>query len=163
MYKKNGNIIIVDNSWVVPYTPRLSRIFIAYINVEYCSSVKAIQYVCKYINKGCDQATFTKESKNRDEVFKYESGRYLSTAEATWRKLGYGIHEHYQAVEHLEVHLENGERVYFKPTDNLEDRLMAPPKTTLTGFFDLCKEEPFARTLLYQEVTSYYRWDKSKR
>jgi len=77
--------------------------------------------------------------------------------------LGYGIPKNYPAVEHLEVHLENGERVYFKPTDNLAEKLLAPPKTTLTGFFDLCKEEPFARTLLYQEVTSYYRWDKSKR
>jgi len=53
--KKNGNIIEVGNSWVVPYNPTLSRIFQAHINVEYCSSVKAIQYVCKYIYKGCDQ------------------------------------------------------------------------------------------------------------
>lgn len=31
--------------------------------------------------------------------------------------------------------------------------------TTLTAFFELCRNDPFARTLLYPEVPQYYTWD----
>lgn len=47
-----GQEIEIDNSWIVPYSPVLSRMFQAHINVECCNSVKAIKYICKYINKG---------------------------------------------------------------------------------------------------------------
>ena len=50
--------IEIDNKWVVPYCPLLSRTFQAHINVEYCNSVKSIKYICKYVNKGSDQAIF---------------------------------------------------------------------------------------------------------
>ena len=41
----------LDNHWVVPFNPVLSRTFNAHINVEYCNSVKSIKYICKYVNK----------------------------------------------------------------------------------------------------------------
>ena len=50
--------ITADNRWIVPYSPVLSRSYECHINVEYCSSVKAIQYICKYCNKGPDAARF---------------------------------------------------------------------------------------------------------
>ena len=37
----------VDNRWVVPYNPLLSKAFDAHINVEICTSIKSIKYVCK--------------------------------------------------------------------------------------------------------------------
>lgn len=51
--------------------------------------------------------------------------------------------------------MENGQRVYFSE-DDLKDRLENPKKTTLMAFFDLCKEDEFAKTLLYRQVPSYY-------
>ena len=48
----------VDNRWVVPYCPLLSKIFKAHINVEFCNSVKSIKYICKYVHKGSDMAVF---------------------------------------------------------------------------------------------------------
>ena len=44
--------IEMDNRWVVPYTPILTKMFQSHINVESCQSVKAIKYICKYVNKG---------------------------------------------------------------------------------------------------------------
>lgn len=41
----NKKGILIDNQWVVPYNPVLSRMFKAHINVEYCNSVKSIKYI----------------------------------------------------------------------------------------------------------------------
>ncbi|XP_044598675.1 uncharacterized protein LOC123274930, partial [Cotesia glomerata] len=102
------NGINIDNRWVVPYNPVLCRTFKAHINVEVCNSVKSIKYICKYMNKGSDQAAFTVG--DLDEVTKYEAGRYISTSEAVWRILSFPIHERFPPVMHLAVHLENGQR-----------------------------------------------------
>lgn len=96
----------IDNRSIVPYSPVLSRIFHAHINVELCSSVKSIKYICKYINKGSDLAVFSIQNEN-DEITSYQSGRYISTSEAVWRMLSYSVHEHFPPVIHLDMHLEN--------------------------------------------------------
>lgn len=153
----NGNCL--DNRWVVPYNPVLLKTFNSHINIEYCNSVKSIKYVCKYINKGSDQATFALENK-KDEVKIYESGRYISSTEAVWRILGFLIHERFPTVVHLAVHLENGQRIYFNP-QNLVDKLNNPKKTTLLAFFKLCQKDDFAKTLLYFEVPAYYVWNNN--
>lgn len=91
----------------------------------------------------------------------YESGRYLSSSEAIWGIFAFPIHEIYPTVFHLDFHLENGQRVYFNP-NNLSERLSNPQKTTLLAFFELCKNDDFANTLLYSEVPSHFVWNKSK-
>uniref|UniRef100_A0A182HPH8 Helitron helicase-like domain-containing protein n=1 Tax=Anopheles arabiensis TaxID=7173 RepID=A0A182HPH8_ANOAR len=121
-HKNNQDSFIdIDNRWVVPYSPLLTKTFNAHINVEFCSSVKSIKYICKYINKGSDMAVFniqntevnTAGSITNDEITGYQIGRYISSNEAVWRIFGFQIHERYPAVVHLAVHLENGQRVFF--------------------------------------------------
>ncbi|XP_044575115.1 uncharacterized protein LOC123258925 [Cotesia glomerata] len=137
--------IDIDNRWVVPYSSLLSKTFDAHINVELCSSVKSIMYICKYLHKGSDMAVFRVENTNvhsppvneNDEITIYQIGRYISSNEAVWRIFGFPIHERDPAVIHLAVHLENGQRVYFT-NDTALDRAINPPKTTLTEFFELC-------------------------
>ena len=51
--KCGGQIVIADNRHVVPYNPTLLLIFESHINVEICTSVKAIKYIFKYIFKVC--------------------------------------------------------------------------------------------------------------
>ncbi|UYV62971.1 hypothetical protein LAZ67_2002684, partial [Cordylochernes scorpioides] len=162
--KGRGNSEIeVDNKWVVPYSPLLSRMFKAHINVEYCHSVKSIKYICKYVNKGNDMAIFglSKENTN-DEISQYLLGRYISSNEAVWRILSFPIHERHPNVVHLSVHLENGQRVYFTNA-NARTVAAAPPNTTLTAFFQLCQQDPFAKNLLYPEVPRYYTWNASRK
>ncbi|XP_023223323.1 uncharacterized protein LOC111624650 [Centruroides sculpturatus] len=157
------NSVTLDNYWVVPYNPVLSRTFGAHINMEYCNSVKSIKYICKYVNKGSDQATFGLKNE-KDEVELYESGRYISSSEAVWRILALPIHERFPPVFHLAVHLENGQRVYFNLNDanHLTNIVNNPVKTMLTAFFDLCKTDNFAKTLLYVEIPSFYVWKNNR-
>ncbi|XP_023315517.1 uncharacterized protein LOC111693855 [Trichogramma pretiosum] len=109
----NNCEVEIDNRWIVPYSPLLSKTFKAHINVEYCNSVKSIKYICKYVNKGSDMAVFGigAATEAHDEIEQYESGRYISSNEAVWRILAFPIHERHPTVTHLAVHLENGKPV----------------------------------------------------
>lgn len=109
-----GNDFVVDNSWVVPYSPLLSKTIKAHCDVEYCISVRSMKYMCKYITKGSDIAAFClKAPDHNDESMRYQVGRYVSCNEAIWRILSFPIHERYPTLTHLAVHLENGQWVYF--------------------------------------------------
>lgn len=92
---RNGVVKIFDNSWVVPYSPFLCKLFNAHINVEACNSVRVIKYICKYINKGSDQAIFNLRNEGvlqpLNEIQMYQAGRYISSNEAAWRLLGFPL------------------------------------------------------------------------
>ncbi|KAF7262793.1 hypothetical protein GWI33_004117 [Rhynchophorus ferrugineus] len=65
--KVRGQNFDVDNRWIVPYSPILSKAFETHINVAYCNSVKSRKHICKYINKGSDMAVFAVTNAN-DEI-----------------------------------------------------------------------------------------------
>ena len=94
----------MDNRWVVPYNPFLTRHFGAHINVEVCSSVQAIKYIHKYIYKGSDRATIQVDLE-KDEVAQYLQGRYIGPTEAMWRIFEFSTHEESPSVEQLAIHL----------------------------------------------------------
>uniref|UniRef100_UPI00358FC200 uncharacterized protein n=1 Tax=Myxine glutinosa TaxID=7769 RepID=UPI00358FC200 len=152
----------IDNRWIVPYCPLLTKTFHAHINVEFCNSVKSMKYICKYVNKGSDAAMFALQQPNiRDEVTQHQQGRYISSNEAFWRIFAFPIHQRHPAIQQLAVHLENGQRVYFT-AETAAQQAPAPKDTTLTAFLKLCQQDPFARTLLYPQVPSYYKWNNKK-
>lgn len=157
--KVRNNNIDVDNRFVVPYCPLLSKTFKAHINVEFCNSVKSIKYICKYVTKGSDMAMISVADRN-DEITCFQMARYISSNEAIWRIFGFQIHERHPTVFHLAVHLENGQRVYFT-AKNAVQQAQSPPPTTLTAFFVLCQNDLFAKTMLYEEVPAYFTWNAS--
>jgi hypothetical protein len=81
--------------------------------VEFCNSVNAIKYICKYINKGSDKEVFEAQSTTeqgeqadrRDEVDRYQTGLYISSNEPAWRIFDFAIHHRYPPIQHLSVHL----------------------------------------------------------
>ena len=88
-------------------------------------------------------------------------GRYVSSCEAIWRIFRFVVHCKYPCVEKLDVHLENGERIYFDP-NLIRERLERPHMTTLTAWFALNRVDEFAATLKYIEIPAYYtKKDKS--
>ncbi|XP_072380799.1 uncharacterized protein [Diabrotica undecimpunctata] len=81
--KLNQQYIELDNRWIVPCSPILSKTFKAHINVKSCHSVKSIKYICKYVTKGDDKAVIGINAENsNDEVIQYQIGRYVSSNEA---------------------------------------------------------------------------------
>ena len=150
----------VDSRWIVPYNKLLLRSMNCHCNVELWMSIKSIKYVLKYVHKGCDQAMFTLQSSQVDEISDYQNARYVSSNEAAWRILEFQIHERDPPVQQLAVHLENGQRVYFTEDTASDQASRDPPKTTLTEFFVLCHVDNFAKTLLYVDVPRYYTWNK---
>jgi len=66
--KELGKKVVADNRYVVPYSPTLTLRYQSHINVEVCSTVKAVKYIFKYIFKGVDKALveFTESSVDAD-------------------------------------------------------------------------------------------------
>lgn len=132
------------------------------INVEWCKSVSSIKYILKYINKGPDHAAFTIAQNSKsliNEITNYQMGRYINSNEAAWKIFGFDTHGRYPPIQHLDVHLENNERVYFTE-ENAVNIVNNPKPTTLTAFFNLCQTDDFAKTITYGDVSKYYKYDK---
>ena len=154
----------MDNCWVVPYNPYLTRHFKAHINVEICSSVQAIKYIHKYIYKGSNRATIQVDIE-KDEVAQYFQGRYIGPKEAMWRIFEFSTHEEFPPVEQLAIHLPGEQPVYFKEdvvAEELQER-MDSARSTLMAFFDynsINKESP---RYLYQEFPEHYVYLRKER
>lgn len=71
----NGVSTDIGSQWVVSHNPGLLKLFDVHINIEHCSSIKAIKYIWKYINTGSDQAIFAVENQSKDEITAYQYGR----------------------------------------------------------------------------------------
>lgn len=161
--KRQGKSIEIDNSVVVPYSPFLVKTFNAHINVESCTSIKSIKYICKYVTKGGDMAVVgvRDEQTFNDEIKLYVMGRFISAGMAVWRILGLDIHQSYPPVVDLPVHLELHQNVIFREA-TASNVLANPPETKLTGFFKLCFADSFASSLLYVDIPSFFTWDTKK-
>uniref|UniRef100_W5LX14 ATP-dependent DNA helicase n=1 Tax=Lepisosteus oculatus TaxID=7918 RepID=W5LX14_LEPOC len=149
----NGHEVFVDNRWVVPYNPLLSKTFKAHINVEYCSSVKSIKHCFTFKFPNTSLGSVDQES-NNDEVIKFQIGRYISSNEAVW-KISFPISEHHPTVVPLAGHLGNGQHVYFNPETVDQAALLDPKATTLKACFSLCAPKDF--------VPKYFTWVSGSR
>ena len=133
--KKNNNTRskIINNGYVVPYNAGLLLRYNCHLNVEVCSTVKAVKYIYKYVYKGSDRAIFEiqdkkkpkqiDEEKKYDEIQKHINGRYISSTEAAWRMLGLSIDGMKPPVETLDYIVSNEEHVVFPYEDPKETEI----------------------------------------
>ncbi|GKB57046.1 DNA helicase [Tanacetum coccineum] len=149
----------LDNCNVVSYNRILCLSFRAHINVEYCGWSMLIKYLFKYISKGPDRilgkieksveyaSTSTSERHIQvDEIQNYVDGRFICPFEACWRIFEYPIHRREPAVQILNVHLKNMQRVNFHERDKL-DMLLSHQKG--------CKSPVEVRTVNGQILPTY--------
>lgn len=142
---------MLDNRWVIPYSPYLSAKYHCHINVECVATFKSIKYPFKYIHKGGDRATIEYQL---DEIKQYIDGRYI---EGAWRIFHFDLHEQIPNVVRLQVHLPGQHMVSFNPDEDAAAILQraASERTTLTEFFKANSDTgalgAIARALTYQE------------
>jgi len=143
-----------------------------HINVEACSSIKAVKYLFKYIYKGHDQASFSvnEDQHDRDdgvinEIRQYRNARYISPPEVVHRIFGFPMFGVYPAVLQLQLHLPDMQSVTYNEEENLEDVVNRPGsnRTTLTEYFSKNHEDRTTRKILYREFPEHYRWIKGKK
>ena len=82
--KKGGHLHEIDNQWIPGYNPALLMKYRCHINVEFCGSIKAINYLYhtfllenqfslryKYIYKGTDQGYMKLQQykEEKDEIY----------------------------------------------------------------------------------------------
>lgn len=86
-------------------------------------------------------------------------GRYVSSSEACWRLLGFGLNDRDPAVYRLAVHLPQQQTVHFSDHDRPAAILQRNSETTLTQWFKINLEQPSARHLLYTQFPQHWTWD----
>jgi hypothetical protein len=156
---------MVDNSWIVPYSPYLSAYFDCHINVECAVTVRSIKYPFKYIHKGCDRATLEVE---RDEIKMFVDGRYIGPPESAWRIFHFDMHTQMPNVVRLPVHLAGQHMVTYDPTEDANEVLQRGAKeiSKLEAFFAANRDDgrlgEEARKHTYQEFPQYFSWKESK-
>jgi len=163
----------IDNRWVVPYNEWLLLKYNAHLNVEICTSIKAIKYLFKYVTKGADRArvAFSAESAAsdeaevpaavaRDEVQEYVDARFVTPTEAMWRIFELPMYFQSHTIQRLAVHVEDGQLAYFQEG---KEAAVDFRHTTLTAWFQLNAEDENARQYLYMEIPEHYVWKGTDR
>ncbi|GBN29840.1 ATP-dependent DNA helicase PIF1 [Araneus ventricosus] len=154
----------IDNRWIVPYNPWLSKKYNAHINVEVCASVKSVKYLYKYVYKGHDAASITlknDDSVNHDEILNFLDGRYVSAPEVMWRLSEFSRSDKSHTVIRLAVHLPEQQAIFLKERQENEAVERASIKdTTLTAWFKLNLIDEEAHEYYYADIPQYYVFDK---
>jgi len=154
------------NRWIVPYNPYLLLRYDCHINVEVCTSIKAVKYLYKYVHKGPDRANI--EMGVVDEIAAHLDARYVAAPEATWRIFRYPLHDQSHSVVRLPVHLPREQVIQFEVGREAEAyRDALAKRTKLEAYFDLNRlrylqgpggSDASKGPLLYQDVPLHYIW-----
>lgn len=157
-----GKNITLTNQHVIPYSPLLSELFNCHINVEFCATIKAIQYLFKLQLKGPDQATISLENANNpDEIGVYESRTYIGSMEAMWRILQLPTVEVKPAVTRLPVQLEGWQRIVYQPNnpEEAQEAFAKGERTMITAYFEGNQDIPEAKDIKYSNFPEYFTWN----
>ncbi|XP_071700424.1 uncharacterized protein [Rutidosis leptorrhynchoides] len=97
-----------------------------------------------------------------DEIKNYLDCHYLSPCEAVWRLFSYDIHYSKPSVIKLSFHLPNQQSITLGDSQKLPALLKRESikETMFTQWFELNKQDEFARTLTYAKLPKHYVWNQ---
>ncbi|XP_022853255.1 uncharacterized protein LOC111374750 [Olea europaea var. sylvestris] len=156
---------MLDNRWVVPYNPYILAKYDCHINLEVCSSIKAIKYLYKYIYKGHDHIHFTVNKETNEhfvyEITNYQTARWISPPEAMWRIFSFDLFDMSPVVICLQLYTEDAQMATYNESDDLSKVINREfiHRTMLTEFFKMNISDEKARNLLYKEFPTYFVWN----
>ena len=112
---------VIDNTWIVPYSPFLSLRYNCHINVEVCMSPMAAKYLFKYVTKGVDRAMVRTEivedtekvEEEKNEIKEYIDMRSIGSSEACWHIFNMNVAKNTPAVFVMRVHMEEEQHIVF--------------------------------------------------
>ncbi len=148
----NCNIeVTLDNNWVVPYNPYLSKNFQEHINIEVCGGVQAVKYINGYVYKGEGSVTLH-VAQNPDEIGTYLTARYIVSVKAAWGLFAFPIHQERPTVYRLPVHLPNQQQVTWHEGATIAEvqDAMQISVSKLIDFFRYNTDHPEEPACLYQ-------------
>src|SRR6202453_2341635 len=152
-----------NNSDVVTYCPLLSARYDCHINVEICTSIKAIKYIHKYIYKGHDLATMEVGGGQQqvDEIKDYVSGCYIGSMSSCWYIFEFPMHQKSPTVYCLPIHIEGQQLVYCNDDDDVEAVAdhAENKDTRLMGWFKANQSIPEANNYVYQDFPQQFTWN----
>ena len=149
----------LDNKYVVPYNPYLSKKYNAHINVQICSSIQSCKYLYKYIYKGPDMASVgINIGEKGDEIKRFVNFWFITASECMWRFFAFDVHGRDSSIQRLAVHEHNQQSVIFKE-NNVEQALENVKRTTLLGWFELNRRVVSARKFKYHEIPEHFVWN----
>lgn len=157
----NGRVI--DNSWIVPYSPYLLLKYQCHINVECCLSVRGVKYLYKYVHKGPDRAmvsvrTQSTEPRPVNEIQQYQDLRSMGSSEGCWRTFNFAMYSRSPPVHALRIHLENGQRTYFVEGTEREALNAGPPTSELMAWFECVRNLPPAERCVQLDDRNRVVW-----
>ena len=116
---------VLDNSYIVPYNPKLLLKYGCHINVKYTCQTSPIKYLFKYVYKGNDRVTTTffqgdgSISRKVDEIHNCYDCRYISVCEASFRLFGFDIQVKEPVVIKLLFHLSDHQPIVFQHHEDI--------------------------------------------
>jgi hypothetical protein len=157
--------------WVVSFNPSLLMLYNCHINVEICSSIKAVKYVYKYIYKGPDGSSYLVDKSDNgdkvviDEIKRFRDARCGTPLEAAYQLYDFSLYQMYLPVLQLTVYLPGMHMVAYNDRDDLCNVINheQPQKSMLIEYFRMNSVNPFATSFLYREFPEYYRWDRTEK
>ena len=162
--KTKSKQFVIDNKWIVPYSPYLSLRFNCHINIELCFSPTASKYLFKYVTKGEDRAMVRAEIEAeelvKDEIKDFVDLRSVGSSEASWHIFNFNISQNKPAVYTLRVHLKDEQQVVFD-VGSEEEMLEKQKFTELTAFFEYNQDHPDTK-VTYVEFPEHFTYDTKK-
>ncbi|GJY31539.1 ATP-dependent DNA helicase PIF1 [Tanacetum coccineum] len=142
------------------------------------NKIKGYQILIKYLKKGPDRAKIvikenvkngttlgTENVLEVDEIKNYLNCQFLAPCEAVWWLFSFDIYYAYPSVIHLSFHLPNQNAITLWDSERLPALLQREgiDVTMFTGWFELNKRDPEARTLTYADIPKHYVWHEQSK